>query len=793
MLRTGHDLRGLAWCPRSIPACLLGVLLSSSPTAALGQAQGASDQALEASDHAESIDLEAIRIPDNLSIDLDGRLDEEAWSLATPISDFTQQYPVEGEVPSERTEIRVVFNGDELFIGAILYDDPSGIVAYQKRRDAGLGTDDRLMWILDTFLDGRTGYFFEINAAGLMGDGLITGSGGGGFGGGGGGRGGFRRRGGGGGGGGGMQKSWDGIWETRVARRSDGWSAEIRIPFRTLNFDPNLDSWGINFQRTIRRRQEEILWRGYRRNQGVFQPIHAGRLTGLHDLSQGIGLEATPYAVGSWRTQPADVEPTTYPRDVGMDVGYSLTPSLRAALSVNTDFAEVEVDQRRVNLTRFPLRFPERRDFFLEGSGVFSFAPRNGVQPYFSRDIGLVDGQPVPVNYGARLGGQAGRYELGFLQVGTGAVQPNAGTGVNGSPRENFTVARIRRSFLEQSTVGVIYTLRSTAKEGTSSAPLDRHTGGVDLNYVTTHFFGDKNFQAEGFFVWNSNPTPSVDTSLGDLTARGFRLNFPNDVWQAHLSYREFGNDYDPAVGFVTRNGFRRVEPRVAWRPLSDISWIRRFSISAQYRRLADLTTGRIEEEQWDLNIFGFDFEAGDNWDIIARHQEEFLDQDFEISDGVVIQPGQYTNWEWTLTGRTASSRRLSANFNFTNGGFWSGDRFGYLLGLTFRPNPGISFSTDIERNDVKLPEGNFTVDLTRFEAAWDINPWASVSGNIQYDTQTEIVGLFARARWIVKPGNDLFLVYTNNWWNLGDSVFDRDFQTLSRGGSVKVNYTYRL
>ena len=160
-------------CPRSITACLLGVVLSSSPTAALGQAQGASDQAQEASEGAELVDLEAIRISDDLSIDLDGRLDEEAWSLATPISDFTQQYPVEGAVPSERTEIRVVFNEDELFIGAILYDDPSGILAYQKRRDAGLGTDDRFMWILDTFLDGRTGYFFEINAAGLMGDGLI--------------------------------------------------------------------------------------------------------------------------------------------------------------------------------------------------------------------------------------------------------------------------------------------------------------------------------------------------------------------------------------------------------------------------------------------------------------------------------------------------------------------------------------------------------------------------------------------------------------------------------------------
>jgi len=771
-------LRPLPLRPWAIIAYFLGVVLSSSPTAAHGQAQGAAEPdrgvSNEVEDVAEAIDLKAIRIPDNLSIDLDGLLDEEAWSLATPISDFTQQYPVEGGVPSERTEIRVVFNGDELFIGAMLYDDPTGILAYQLRRDAGLGTDDRFMWILDTFLDGRTGYFFEINAAGLMGDGLITGGGGR-------------------GGGGRMQKSWDGIWETRVARRPDGWSAEIRIPFRTLNFDPNLDSWGINFQRTIRRRQEEILWRGYRRNQGVFQPIHAGRVTGLRDLSQGIGLEAKPYAVGSWRQQPADGDPTTYPGDVGVDVGYSLTPSLRAAVSVNTDFAEVEVDQRRVNLTRFPLRFPEQRDFFLEGSGVFSFAGRNGAEPYFSRNIGLAGGRPVPVNYGTRLGGQAGKYEIGFLQLGTGAVQPDAVAGFDESPAENFTVARVRRSFFEQSTIGAIYTRRTTAADNTGTAPADRHTAGVDVNYLTSRFLGDKNLLAEGFFVWNSNPTPSVDRSLGDLSARGFRLEYPNDVWQAHVSYREFGHEYDPAVGFVTRNGFRRVEPRLAWRPLSDFSWMRRYSISAQYRRLSDLTTGQVEEDQWNLNIFGFDFEAGDRWDIITRRVHEHLDRDFEISDGIVIQPGLYTNWEWSLNGVTARQRKLSGSFNFTNGGFWSGDRFAYTLGLTFRLNPGISISADIERNEVNLPQGNFEVDLTRLEAAWDVNPWASMSGNIQYDTQSGVVGLFARARWIMRPGNDLYVVYTNNWQNLGTSVFDRDFLTLSRGGSVKLNYTYRL
>ena len=246
--------------------------------------------------------LEAYRLTDGTDVQLDGRIVEEFWSRAVPISDFTQQDPVEGGEPSERTEVWVVYDEDNLYIGAIIYDDPEGILAFQRERDASLGTDDRFMWILDTFRDGRTGYFFEINAAGLMGDGLMSGSGGGrgGFGGGGGG-GGFS--------GGSSSKAWDGIWEARTARRPDGWSAEIRIPFRTLNFDPNSDTWGINFQRTIRRRNEEILWRGWRRNEGLRRPVYAGELRGLHGMSQGLGLEAVPSSIVGWRLPRPLVSP----------------------------------------------------------------------------------------------------------------------------------------------------------------------------------------------------------------------------------------------------------------------------------------------------------------------------------------------------------------------------------------------------------------------------------------------------------------------------------------------------
>ena len=726
--------------------------------------------------------IEASPLAPSAAIELDGRILEEAWQLATPITDLTQQEPVEGGAPSERTEIRVVFDADHLYIGAILYDDPEGILAYQRQRDAGLNTDDRFMWILDTFLDGRTGYFFEINPAGLMGDGLLGGGGG---------------RGGGGGGGGGVSKAWDGIWEARTARREDGWSAEIRIPFRTLNFNPDLDTWGINFQRTIRRRNEEILWRGFRRNEGLWRPVYAGRLTGLRNLSQGLGLEARPSAVASWRNVPDHSDPTTFPRDVSLDVNYSLTSSLRASASVNTDFAEVESDQRRVNLTRFPQRFPERRDFFLEGSGVFTFAPRSGPSPFFSRRIGLRSGRQVPIQYGTRLTGQAGRYELGFYQIGTAShswFDEGSASDVV-IPRESFTVARVKRSIFEQSSIGAIYTRRAASPGADGQSASDGHTAGIDLQFNTRHFLGGNRLEVEAFLVWNSNPDPEVDRSLNDLTARGIRFNFPNDVWTAHISYREFGDDYSPSLGFVARNGFRRVEPRIGWAPRpANIDWIRQFDFAVQFRNLTDLHTGVVEEREWSFDVLGIDFESGDNFEIEATRTMEFLDYGYEVSDGIDILPGEYTTWEWGLRGRTAGHRRVSGGGGISRGGFWDGDRTRVSARISFRPNPGVSVSTNFEHNEVTLPRGNFDADVYEVEGEWNPNQWIGLTNQIRYDNDSDIVGLFARMRWIVRPGNDVFLVYTHNWRNLGEDILsDRDLITLSRGGAVKASYTYRF
>jgi len=755
---TSARARHLAW--RVAAPALVGIL-ASAPAAVVAQEGGPSAPVLS-----------ALRLSEGDRVELDGKILEAVWQRAVPIDDFVQQEPVEGASPSERTEIRVAFDADDLYIAAMFYDDPEGILAYQRQRDAGLGTDDRFMWILDTFLDGRTGYFFEINPAGLMGDGIISG---------------------GGGRGGGVSKAWDGIWEARTARRADGWSAEIRIPFRTLNFNPELDAWGINFQRTIRRRNEEALWRGHRRNEGLWRPVYAGRLTGLQGMSQGLGLEARPSAVASWKNVPDGADPTTFPKDVSLDVSYSLTSSLRLSASVNTDFAEVESDQRRVNLTRFPQRFPERRAFFLEGSGVFSFAPRSGPTPFFSRRIGLRDGEQIPIQYGARLTGQVGRFELGLYQVGAGshAYGDGAPDDVVHLPRESFTVLRAKRSIGEQSSIGVIYTRRAASPAAGAAG----HTAGADLQLDTRRFFGDNRLEMEAFLVWNSNPDPTVQRSFGDLSARGFRFNFPNDIWSAHLSYREFGDNYDPTLGFVRRNGFRRVEPRVGWAPRpSGIDWIRRFDFAVQFRNLVQLGTGVLEEREWQFDVFGLDFESGDNIEVQATRTTEFLDYGFEVSDGVGILAGEYTNWEWEFEGRTAGRRRVSVSGMVAAGGFWDGTRARMNAGLTYRPNPGVSVSLDFEHNDVALPRGNFTADVYEAEAEWNPSPWISLVNQLQYDDESRILGLFARLRWILHPGNDMFLVYTHNWRNLSERLLrDARLATISKGAAVKVNYTYRF
>ena len=711
--------------------------------------------------------FQALRLEPGENITVDGVLAEAAWDRAEPAGEFVQQEPSEGGAPTERTDVFVVYSRDYLYVGAMLYDsEPDGILGHQKQRDRGLGGDDRFMWMFDTFLDGRTGYFFETNPAGLLGDGLMRASSG--------------RL--------GLSKEWDGIWNVKTVQSEMGWSVEIEIPFRTLNFDESLDTWGINFQRTIRRKQEELLWSGHRRNQGMFQAVHAGLLTGLYDISQGLGLEVKPYGTAAWRDVSGEA---TTPSDLGFDLNYNLTPSLKAAFSINTDFAETEVDRRRVNLTRFPLYYPEQRDFFLENASVFDISSSSlGSSVFFSRNIGLAGGKEVPIVFGSRLTGQAGAYDLGFIQVRT-ARSDKLGV-------EDFTVGRVKRNFWRQSTVGMLYTRRATGTLNKDLAPLDRHTIAADLNLMTSTFLGDKNLQFEAFYVVHNDPKREGTANAGDRSARGIRLNYPNDIWRAHVSYREFGDDYSPALGFTPRNGFRRLQPSFSWNP-RPARWgqVRQIENEIRYEHLLTLDNV-LQTQKVQLTLFQLEFESGDRLGIRASNSFERLDKSFEISDGVVLATGDYRYNDFRIDARTASQRVVSGNVGFSAGEFWSGRRTSTNLNLSVRPYQGITLSSNYRHDNVNLPEGKFSTDLVRMSGEWHVSPWTSVTSNVQYDSVSDVVGLFGRLRWIVTPGSDFFLVYAHNWqydpnWQADPMNVRNRFVTLSRGAATKINYTHRF
>lgn len=718
------------------------------------------EQVVQSGESEEDYTIRAYRLSENESMRLDGVLNESFWENIQGIINFTQQDPQEGGQPTQKTEIYVAYDESNLYIGAMLYDSsPDQILAYQKRRDEGLGADDRFMWILDTFNSGRNAYFFETNPAALRGDGLLTiGQG---------------RN---------LNKAWNGIWDVRTNISDEGWSVEVRIPFRSLDFDPQNSTWGINFQRTVRRDNEEILWAGWRRDQGLFRPQNAGELTGITGISQGLGLEVKPYFTANRNvSQPLNqAKSTNSAVDAGFDVSYSFTPSIRASLTINTDFAETEVDQRRVNLTRFPLRFPEQRDFFLEGSGIFSFAPASGVEPFFSRRIGLSGGQPVPITGGLRVLGREGNTNLGLYQIRTAEN--------DFTPAEDFTAARISQNIFSESSVGLIYTRRGSSDSGPNNTD---HTLGTDLELGTSNFLGDKNLQFQTFLVWHNQGSREQSSDFWGRTSRGFRLSYPNFPFSGAVSYREFGSSFDPAVGFTPRNGFRRLQPNADYRwVFPDSRILRRWQVGVRYEYLTNLDF-EPETIVYRFTPVEVEFESGEQIQFsVDRNFEQIFDSFDILRDGtVIILPGEYTTWGMRAEFNTARFRKISGGIEYNYEGFWTGSRNGLQLRGTVRPYRGFNLSGNWSRSHVELPGGtSFTTNLFVFRSNLDFTPDISFTQILQYDDVSDLVGFYNRFRWTLTPGSDLFLVYTRNWIDTGNRL-----QPIESQAAVKLNYTHRF
>jgi hypothetical protein len=720
--------------------------------------------------HAQATrpDVAAIRLAETDTVVIDGAPDEAIWQRAVPATSFLQRDPDNGQPATERTEVRVVFDNNRIILGVTCFDsEPDRLLGNQMQRDQPFSADDRFMWSIDPFLDGRSGYFFEINPSGAMGDGLITSPSDGGQ----------------------VNKSWDGIWIARVRRTSVGWTAEIEIPFKTLNFNPNTTTWGANFQRTVRRKNEESLWTGWLRNEGLSRMSNAGRINGIENISQGIGLDLKPYALGAAGNAPGRGDPDTDGDfDIGLDGFYNVTPALKANFTINTDFAETEVDQRRTNLTRFPLFFPEKREFFLDGANFFEF-PTGDESPFFSRRIGLNSGEPQPILYGAKLIGQVGRQDVGFLQVSTSEEEFQA----NGAPvqlkGEDFTVARVKRRMGSQSSMGVLYTRRAPR----DSLVDTRHTMATDVVLATPNFVGGSVLDSNLWYIHTSKPSQIDEAGTpprpGGSDAFGMNASIDRDPWGASVGFQEYQAAYDAAVGFTPRRNYRQWDPEVNWNPrLNQHPWIRGFRFDAGMELNLSL-----ENELVDRNIqltpLDIEFHSGDGIEFAVFNQTEQLDEDFEISDGVVIPMGPRYEWNrFQVEAESADHRKLAASAELSFGDFWSGSRRELNLEVTLRPRPGIFLQFASEYNDVDLPEGAFTTRLYRVDARTQFGPWLSLTNNVQYDSESSEVGWQLRFRWIQKPGNDLFFIWTQNW--LDDT---NGFQALDRRGAAKIVRTFRF
>ena len=697
--------------------------------------------------------MAAVRMGEDELIVLDGILDEPVWQRTVPATNFIQQDPVLGGTPTERTEVHIAFDRTTLYMGVMCFDsEPDLLLGNTMKRDEFLSADDRFMWTMDPTLDQQNGYFFEMNPSGLMADQLLSPAGG--------------------------NRDWDGIWNARVRRTELGWVLEIEIPFRTISFDPEAPAWGINFQRTVRRKNEENLWTGYLRNQGLRRLEYGGLLTGISDVSQGVGLDVVPYLAGNAFDAPGATPPQEIDgsADVGVDLFYSLTPSLRANLTVNTDFAETEVDQRLVNLTRFPLFFPEKRDFFLDGATFFNFYGQfTPVRPFFSRRIGLDDeGQQQPITVGSKLIGQAGSADVGVLYVRAAETTTAAG--------EDFTVARLKHRFWAQSSVGAIYTGRQTRSEGTD----DLHTAGLDFRLATSTFRGGQNLDLTGFFLWNTNPF-----GTGENTAHGARIGLPNDPWEVSFSFETLEENVDPAVGFVQRTGFHNYNPRISFTPRPvNHPWIRSFEFGVFSNFIIDMDNQWLTRDiEW--TVIGVDTHSQDSVAFVIRPQFERLEEDFEISPGIVLpEGGEYTFGRFQVGGQTANRRMLASSVSYEWGDFFSGSRREFTIATNVRPRPGVRVQLEGEWNAVRLAEGNLDTQVYRLISDTQFNPWIFVVNTLQYDSVSERLGWQARFRWTVTPGSDLFVIYTHNW--VEQPVLER-FVTQDRRGATKFVYTMRL
>ena len=671
---------------------------------------------------------------------LDGDvLGDPAWTSVAPIEGFFQEQPQEGAPASERTEVRLIFTKDTLYIGAVMYDrEPSGIVVSDSRRDAPLDNVDSFQVIFDTYRDRQNGFVFGTNPAGVEYDGQSTleGQGGGGLAG-------AQMQAS--GSGSGFNVNWDGAWQVRTRITDIGWSAEFAIPFRTLRFPASPEqTWGVNFQRNIRRRNERSYWAPIPRQFNLYRVSLAGAVSGIRTPTVR-NFKLMPFVLGSTITSGIKPVDTENSGEVGGDLKYSVTPSLTLDATVNTDFAQVEVDDQQVNLDRFNLFFPEKRPFFLENAGFFSVGNPGEVDLFFSRRIGLSgSGEAVPIVAGGRLSGKVGKFNVGLLNMQTNDVE-------NTLPGNNFSVVRFSRDLPNRSSVGGILVNR-VATGALAGSGDNNQTFAVDGRLGVK-----QNTVVSGFLARTRTP----DTSGAEEEFLAFNLRSRTNLRRIDVDagYQQVGEQFNPEVGFLARGGYRKPDVRIMtrFRPKGIFQELRPH---ATYRSFWGFDgfqeTGYLHlDNHWQLKN-STEVHSGIN----LTH--EGVRVPFEIYPGIFVPAGEYKNAEVQPVLMTNQGAPVSVNLQTFFGGFFSGHRKTISPTLRFRGGSALTAELSYQRNDVDLPQGDFVTNLVRTRFSYSFTPRIFAQSLVQYNDRADVWSVNLRVGWLQAANTGLFIVYND-------------------------------
>ena len=682
---------------------------------------------------------------------IDGILDEDTWAAISPIEDFHQYEPFDHVEPSQRTLMYITYDENYFYVAAELLDtEPDQITARNLIKNATLRFDDSFTLYLDPFNNRRSGYYFQVNPNSATADGVFASVGQ-------------------------INRNWEGIWEARSTINDRGWATEIAIPLDTINFNPDLSDWGFSAERTVARNIEQIAWSSFNGNINLST---LGIITGFYGLEQGLGLDITPSIVSTSsknfanNTSMSDTEPS-------LDITYNFTPTLKGSFTLNTDFASTESDTQRVNLTRFSLFYPEKRDFFLQDTDIFNFADRtasfgngrNGI-PFYSRRVGLSKrGSPLDLDAGAKITGRIGRWNVGILNA-----QQKDTDGID----ENLFVTRVSANILDQSSIGFI------ATQGDPNSKLDNSLVGLDFNYFNSRLLDGATVQG-GLWAQQSD-TEGVEDKQGAFGVRGSIIR--REGFSGGVNITQYQENYNPALGFANRKGVTYLRSILAHRKfLPNNPWLVSWRKQIQFNSYEKISGG-LEDSVLFISPIELETRSGTTMEVQAKQNKVVLDKNFNIYDDINILKGDYSYNTISLEIEWPQERDYAPTIEVETGDFYDGKRNEYGLGLDIRPSDHLYLNLSYKYNDIQLPLENFSTKEISLKINYAFNVRWSWKNFIQYDNESNTAGINSRLQWTPRSGRDLYIVL-----NHGLKTLDR-FENLESDQSqiaIKYTHTFRL